>query len=440
MELGQKLELRKLLIPELRQSLKVLALGYLEIKDLIEHEIEINPCLEDARSEERVRLSEYSSLPFAGQPAGEPSAAEYARSLITQRLSLHDVLFRQLGMFAATDEEFRAGREIIGNIDDNGYLSVSVDEIAGTLAMPAAKVRKCLALIQKFEPPGAGARGISECLLIQLDARNETDARLRRIVADHLPDLAKKNYSRIAKSLNESLDEVMPLIRKILRLDPKPGRNFSREEAVRIIEDAVITERDDEFQISINREDIPMLNVNAAYTRLLKDRKLDAQTKAYLRERLTRAREILRALSKRTYTLRKIIETIVEFQPEAVRHDLSRLTPMTFDDIAGKTGMHPSTVCRAVMNKYVRVPYGVVALKDFFSSHVYASDGRSVSSTRIKRLIAELIQAEDKRKPLSDFAIARILADRHRLSVSRRTVAKYREALKILAAFYRRER
>ena len=435
MELKQKIELRRLLIPELTQSLQILALPLLDLRAMLENELENNPLLEELPAKDNA-LKITTSFPSSpGILAGKDS--DFRFNLVTQKASLQDILIRQLGMFTNTDEEFKLGQEIIGNIDENGYLRASLEEIAHTLNITLDKVETVLKLIQQFEPSGVAARTVPECLLIQLELANENDPLLRKIIERHLEDVAKKNYGRIAKSLKEPPDKIEPLIKKILKLDPKPGRNYSSEEIQRIIPDIAISE---DLEIAIKDEDIPTLKINETYKDMLKNNNLDPQTKEFLTNKLRNAVEILRAISKRKFTLRKIVEAIAEIQQDAIKGDLSCLKPLTFKEIGERLNMHESTVCRAVMNKYVELPCGTVALKDFFSSRIQDQNGQSVSSSYIKRLIKELIEQEDKKHPSSDEDIAQILSKEKNLKVARRTVAKYREELKILSTVFRRER
>jgi RNA polymerase sigma-54 factor len=438
MELKQRVELRRLLVPQLNQSLKILALPLLDLKAVVEAEMLDNPFLEETPANDAIpKLTVTSSLPSQNIPGQD---LDFRLGSLTKKASLQDMLLRQLGMFADTDEELRVGQEIIGNIDENGYLKATLDEITDRLNVPLEKAEHALKLIQQFEPAGVAARTIPECLLIQLELANENNHLLRKIVESHLEDVAKKNYSHIAKTLKEPLDVIEPLVKKILKLDPKPGRNYSTEEIQHIIPDAVIDEKDEELEITINNEDIPTININKDYKKMLKSNNLDPQTKEFLKGKLSKALEILRAISRRKFTLRKIVEIIAQIQQEAIINDLSYLKPLTFQEVAQKMDMHESTVCRAIMNKYVKTPWGIVALKDFFSSHIQDQNGQSVSSTHVKRLIKEIIEQEDKKHPLSDQEISGILAKEKSLKVSRRTVTKYREELKILSSVYRKER
>jgi len=442
MELRQKIELKRLLVPELRQSLKILTLPLTDLKAITEEELNNNPLLEESQPKNnalKTAASKYNRLPSSGDRLQGPDL-DFRLGLLTKKASLQDVLLRQLGMFANTDEELNIGQEIIGNIDENGYLKATLEEITRTLNLTPDKVEKTLKLIQQFDPPGVAGRTVSECLLIQLELANENDPLIRKIVESHLDDLAKKNYSYIAKALKEPMDKVEALIKKILKLDPKPGRNYSAEETYRIIPDIIIDEKDEDWEVTVNNEDIPTLNINKDYLEMLKKSNVDSQTKEFLKNKLANAMELLRAISKRQRTLKKITEIIIETQADAIREGLAHLKPLTFGELAQKIDMHESTVCRAVMNKYVKIPSGIVALKDFFSSHIHDQNGQSVSSVHVKTLIKELIEQEDKKHPLSDLNISNTLLKEKNLNVSRRTVAKYREELKLLSSIYRKER
>jgi len=460
MEIRQKLELRKLLAPEMRQSLKILALPLLDLKNLVDTELLDNPLLEEYQPEtilEKTKSQDnlerlLDSLPPAEEDYGRPldsnpieekeSKHEYSLGLITKKISLLDILLRQLGMFAETDEELRIGQEIIGNIDENGYLKTPLEQICQSLNVSLEQAEKVLALIQQFEPAGVGGRNIEECLLIQLRLTNTNDPLLENIIKNHLDDVAKKNYSKIAKELKEPQEKIDLLIKKIIKLNPKPGRDYSTDAIQQIIPDVVIEEIEGKLKIIINNENIPHLMINKSYREMIKKGNLDQQTREFLTNKLQRAYEVLRAVSKRQSTLRMVMDTIVSIQEQAIREDLSFLKPLTFAHVAEKINMHETTVCRVVMNKYAQTPIGLIALKDFFPSKLRQNDsqGESVSSQQIKSLIQELVEQEDKKHPLSDEHIVKLVQERYSLTVARRTIAKYREELKILSSTYRKER
>lgn len=444
MQISQKTELRRLLVPQLRQSLKILALPLLDLKNALQDELDNNPFLEEAQG--------LNASPGPSYSRGDASRRRLARNLqtpdldfriglITKKVSLQDILLRQLGMFANSDQVFLIGQEIIGNIDENGYLKVLPAEIAAVLGQPVGKVESALKIIQAFEPAGVAARTVSECLLIQLELSGENDPLLKKIIELHLEDVARKNYSQIARALKEPLENIEPLIKRILRLDPKPGRNYSAEETQHIIPDIAIYKKDDDLEIAVNNEDASSICINKTYRDMLKNNEIDPRTREFLSSKLRDAMDLLRAVSKRQETLKKITEALAQVQQEAIMGDFSHLKPITFREIAKKIDMHATTVCRAVMNKYVELPNGnVVALKDFFTSHVHSRQGQSVSSSCVKRMIKELIEREDKKSPLSDQDISARLLQENNLNVSRRTVTKYREDLKVLSSAFRRVR
>ena len=433
MELKQKFALKKLLVPQLQQSLKILTLSLPDLRALIDEELLNDPFLEDNSSPTITRTKKNTI---------SDKDLDYRLEIMTKKSTLQDVLLRQLGMFANNDAELKIGQEIIGNIDENGYLKASLDEICLALNTTLEQVERTLKLIQQFEPSGVAARTVSECLLIQLEISGENDPLLKSVVEFHLDNVAKKNYSLIAKALGQPVEKIEPLIKKISKLDPKPGRNYSAEETKQVIPDIIIEEKDadDELKIIINNEDIPDLSINKTYRQMLKSQNLDPQTKEFLSQKLRNALELLRAISRRQTTLRRIVETIVEIQQEAIRGDLSCLKPLTFKDVAKRIEMHETTVCRAIMNKYVKLPFAVVALREFFPSHIHGQDEESVSSNHVKKIIKELIDQEDKKHPLSDQDIHNILTKEKNLSLSRRTIAKYREELRILSTSFRREK
>lgn len=443
MEIKQRLELKKLLVPQMRQSLKILTLPLFELKTTILDEIESNPFLEESQSENLSGDFPAYPLPKLLKSRNNLDGAdlEFRINLITRKPSLQDILIRQLGMFAQTDEALFIGEEIINGIDENGYLRATVNEISDKLKISTEKVNGALSLIQQFEPAGVGARTISECLSLQLALAGEpNNPILGKIIEFHLEDLAKKNYGRIAKNLKEPLENIEPLIKKILRLNPKPGRAYSPDETQRVIPDIMLHYKDENIEITLTGEDTSYLSISKTYQEMLKNKDTDPRTKEFLKSQYCRAGDLLRAISKRYATLRRIVETIVEVQQEAIKTgDLSSLKPIAFKEIARILHLHESTICRAVMNKYVEMPQGtIVALKDFFTRHIHDQSGNSISSNQVKGLIKELMDNEDKKRPLSDQDISNALLKENNLRVPRRTVTKYREDFGGFSSAYRR--
>jgi RNA polymerase sigma-54 factor len=410
-------------------------LPFLDLKASLEEELISNPLLEEFKSyDEAVTFSPSS------RRKSDDSGTDFRISLITKKMTLQDVLLRQLGMFVNTDEELRIGQEIIGNIDEDGYLQAKIESMADSLSVACEEIERVLKIIQRFEPTGVAARTLSECLLIQLDSSGEREPLISKIVECHLEDVAKKNYTNIAKALKQPQDKIETLIKKILRLNPKPGRNYSAEEAYHIVPDVIIDQNGDDLEISLNDEHIPTLRINRTYREMLKRNNLDEQTREFLADKLHRAIELVRAIAKRRQTLRKVLEIIVDIQQDALKNGLSNLKPLTYAEVAKRLDIHESTVSRAVMNKYVQTSWGIIALKDLFSSHVHDINGQTVSSSLIKGFIRGIVEKENRRSPLSDQDISDYLARERNLKISRRTVAKYREELKIPSSIYRRVR
>lgn len=421
--------------PALRQSLKMLTIASMDLRALIEEELLNNPCLEEGFPEDYTR----SSLPPTNH-SKDATQDDLMDKIQTKEVSLQEVLLRQLGMFVNTDEELRIGHEIIYNIDENGYLKATLEELAVTLNAPIEEIAKVLALIQQFEPCGVGSRSISECLAIQLKRNNETGSLIFKIVENHIEDIAKKNYSLIAKQLKEPQEIIEPLIHKILKLDPKPGRNYSNQQAQRIIPDATIKEKGQALEVIINNEYFPTIIISKSYQQMLKKDNLDLATREFIENKMRAAQELLRSLLKRASTLRRVVEKLVEIQQDAIREDLSYLKPLTFAELAKQLDVHETTICRTVMNKYIDAPCGIVALKDFFTTKINDGFGQAVSVNYVKKTIKELIQQEDKKHPLSDEDIAKLLLEKSNLKTARRTVAKYRDELKISSTAFRRQR
>lgn len=436
MELKARAELRKLIAPSLRQSLKLLAMPLLELRQIVEEELVNNPLLEEYEPQDEPPAS------LAPEQGTDRDNSDYENPLnfIAQKTTLQDMLLRQLGIFTNTDEEFRLGQEIIGNIDENGYLAVAVDEMAGTLNIPPDKVESVLKLIQTFEPAGVGARTPAECLLIQLEMQGEKDPLLKKLVESRLEDIAKKDLKTIARALKQPQDKIESLVKKILKLNPKPGLTLSPKETNYIIPDIIIEEKGDDLEITLNDEHIPHLGINKTYRDMLKKNDLENETREFLIKNFRSAIELLKAISKRRNTLRRVTETIAQFQKEAIRKDLSYIRPLTMKDIANRLNLHESTVCRVILNKYVRLPQGIIALKDLFAGSINDKDGNPISSNYIKRLLKEFIEKEDKKHPLSDEDIAGLILTEYNLKVSRRAIAKYRQGLKLLSSTFRRQR
>ena len=384
MTLTQKLDLRKLLVPELNHSLKILSLPLVDLKSLIDEELVNNPFLEEKPAVAStttgpsftVRSTRMSSHTGTIDEDFDPFAQ------LAKMPSLQDVLLRQLKTSALSDEELRGGKEIIGNIDDNGYLKTPLDEIAARQRLSTDIVERTLRIIQGYEPYGVAARTIQECLTIQCDALNMNDPLLKKIIACHLDDVAKRKYELIARQQETSVNNVEACIKKLTTLDPKPGQNYSTERPCDIIPDIFIDEKNGELDIFINKENVPTIIINEEYRHILKKTDITPEAKAFLTDKLQEALELLRSISRRQSTIRKVMEVVTSIQKEAIISGMSHLKPLTFQEVADKIGMHSSTVCRVVMNKHAQTPQGVIAVKSFFTSSIAHENGDR-KSTRL---------------------------------------------------------
>src|SRR5256886_4303754 len=464
---------RVVMTPLLQQAIQLLQLSTLELQEVVQKELLENPLLE-----------ELPETPEAtdGQPANEatptpttdpitpevpPRDSERGtddlpfdltavmfddheeRSLVAQEdrdelpfenmvrsvSSLTDYLDEQL-RFAVEDPAVRRiGNEIIGNLDEDGYLRAEVSEIAARCQTTVEDVEKVLALVQAFDPPGVAARSIQECLLIQLKSDPNPDPVSVEIVEQYFDDLTKRRYPDIARALKLSLDRVMESVEEIMSLEPKPGRRFGGSDSRYIVPDVVVHKMGNEYVVVLNEDGIPRLRVNSLYRSLL--RNSGDEARAYVEQKLRSAVWLIKSVDQRQRTLRKVTQSIVKFQREFLDKGLPYLRPLSLRDVGEDIGMHESTISRVTTNKYVETPQGLFELKYFFHSGIASGDGEMVSSVSVKKMIQDLLANEDATKPLSDQEVAGILKGRS-LTIARRTVAKYREELGILPSHQRR--
>jgi RNA polymerase sigma-54 factor len=350
--------------------------------------------------------------------------------------SLTDHLDEQLRY--ATDDPLvrRIGTEIIGNLDEDGYLRAELEEIAQRCQTTVEEVQKILAMVQGFDPPGVAARSIQECLLIQLKADPNPDPVSVEIVEEHFDDLSRRRYPDIARALKLPLDRVMESVEEIMGLEPKPGRRFGGNDSRYIVPDVVVHKMGSEYVVVLNEDGIPRLRVNSLYRSLLRSSS-DGEARQYVDQKLRSALWLIKSVDQRQRTLRKVTQSIVKFQREFLDKGLPYLRPLSLRDVGEDIGMHESTISRVTTNKYVETPQGLFELKYFFHSGIASGDGEMVSSVSVKKMIQDLLANEDPSKPLSDQEVALILKGRG-LTIARRTVAKYREELGILPSHQRR--
>ena len=356
--------------------------------------------------------------------------------------SLYDSLRAQLGLFDLAPQLRAICDFVVGNLDPDGYLRLAEDAIATQLGVSQASVAEAIAVVQRLDPPGIGARDLRECFLLQLDRREwghdaALAARARLVVADGIDDLLHQRWDALVHRFGISKDEIRGLLEIVRRLDPRPGVALGPNENSVVEPDVFATKVGDTWRISLNDEGLPRLRLSARYVRLLQSRGLDGETSGYLRERMRAALWFLRSVEQRQNTILKVADAIVRRQRDFLEHGLTHLRPLVLRDIADDIGMHESTVSRVVANKYISAPRGVFPLKFFFHSAIsHAVDG-DISSVVVKERIKELIADEEPRKPLSDARVARQL-NRLGIRIARRTVAKYREELGIPSSEHRR--
>jgi RNA polymerase sigma-54 factor len=379
-------------------------------------------------------LESYDDISYRSEV--DRNRKEYSfENFVSYTPSLKDYLIEQLNMISLDSAEYRIADYIIQNINSNGYLDSTVVEMASQLQVSEEEVEAVLTVIQSFEPYGVGARSLKECLLIQV--RDEKDFLIKRVISDHLEDIASNKIASIAKDLDITIQKAQEYVDFIKCLEPKPGRTFrgDGDDTRYITPDASIEEIDGEYVIFINDVTGPRLNINQYYKSLLKDGG-DVETTEFLQEKLNSAMWLIKSIEQRRQTLYKVVESILKYQKEFLIHGDKRLVPLTLKDVAEDIEMHESTISRATSGKYVQTPRGVFELKYFFTTGLSGKSGE-VSATSVKSIIKGIIDSEDQKKPLSDQVISNILKERG-MEVSRRTVAKYRDELKIPSSSRRR--
>lgn len=466
LQIKQSLNLSQQLImtPQLQQAIRLLQLSRLELVEEINQEIQTNPVLEEhdyseTSSQEpdlalfskdfpekagkefkdefdwEAYLTEYNTkwYEFPSEERDLPSFEAFT----SKKTDLYSHLMWQLRMNNLTQDQMKIGEYIIGNIDEDGYLKVSTDEISRDTGYPVDKVEEMLRIIQQFDPVGVGARDTKECLLIQIRFQNLQDTIVEKIISGYLDKLQTKRYDIISKELNITLDEVMKAVTIISNLEPKPGRKYNETEVIYIIPDIYVFQVGDDFEIVLNEDGLPKLRINSYYRDMLRDGSVPDSTKEYIQDKLRSAIWLIKSIHQRHRTIYRVTESIMKFQREFLEKGIKYLKPLILRDVAEDLQMHESTISRVTTNKYVHTPQGVFELKFFFNSAVTGLDGNAVSSESVKEHIRNIIKSENKAKPYSDQEIVEILK-RYNINVARRTVAKYREAMNILPSRKRR--
>jgi RNA polymerase sigma-54 factor len=486
MKIGLHLRQKQQLVmtPKLQQALKLLQMPALELQAMLKQEIMENPLLEEVEEyeeivedaeesgdsdevsdgketakeetqeepdtkpdggeagEEQVDWEEYFNDGFELGRAGseEEQHEEFFEKVPVAKQSFSDQLTGQLRIITDDQPTLRIGDYIIGSLDESGYLTCDLEEVAGTFSVPLEDVDRVLELIQSFDPPGVGARNLRECLLLQLRFRGQDDTLAAAIIRDHFEEFKQKKYMDIARKLKVTVQDVQDQCKLIAVLDPKPGLEVVLEDPKYVVPDLVVESVDGKYVVYLNDRNVPRLRVSQHYhDELMREvRNGDSEAREFINARLKSAKWLIQTIEQRRRTMVKVMECIVRKQREFFDKGTAFLRPLTLQQVASEIGMHESTVSRVTTNKYVQTPRGVFELKFFFSSSLGTQDGGEVSAKSAKDKIRRIIEAESAKSPLSDQKIADMLKN-DGLNIARRTVAKYREQLNILPARMRKQ-
>ena len=462
-KLHTKLVQKLILTPSLQQAIKLLPMSTLELSELLNQEMVENPMLEEVPTEElqpveqaqqdqqkpeeqkqqekgdtwddqdyEYFFGDYLDDGYRPRTPTEIKELPPIENTLSTAASLSDHLLWQLSMQSDDPLIREIGEAIIGNLDDDGYLVATVEELSGMApAWSTEDVERALRVLQGFDPIGVCARDLQECLTIQIRHLGMAGSPSEKIVTEHLRLLQNHQVPELARKLGMSIDDLKQHIELIRHLDPKPGSRYNPSQSQYVIPDVYVVKVEDQYVAVLNEEGLPQLRISPVYRRLLdKGAENSDETRAYVKDKFRSALWLIKSVEQRQKTIHKVATSIINFQKDFLDHGIEYLRPLVLRDVANDIGMHESTVSRVVTNKYMHTPQGVFEMKYFFHSGIASSYGEAVSSVTIKQRIRKIIEQEDPRKPLSDSKIVSIL-QREGLELARRTIAKYREELKI---------
>ncbi len=474
LELRQQLKLTQQLImtPQLQMAIKLLQLSRLELLDTIRQELEENPALEEVQEsasdesiaessdksseeptteevtiDEKIHddidwsnyLGEYNTPGRVNYEAEDKDTPRF-EAFIAPKKSLRDHLLWQFLMIKPTREEEAIASQIVGNLSADGFLDSTVEEIAIMSNTSLEAVEQTLLQMQAFDPIGVCARDLKECLLIQAKHFGFENTIVCDIISGHLQDLEKKNYKGICKALKISMDEVVSTVNIIKALEPKPGRQFSEETPQYINPDIYVYKLEDDFVIMLNDDGMPKLRVNSFYKKTIsRGKKISGEAEDYIQDKIRSAAWLIKSIHQRQKTIYKVMESILKFQRDFFERGIAHLKPMVLRDVAQDISMHESTISRVTTNKYAYTPQGIFELKYFFNSSIRRANGGDIASASVQEKIRQIIAGEDPKKPYSDDKISQLLKQDHEIHIARRTVAKYREMLKVLPSNKRKQ-
>jgi len=472
LNLNLKVTQKQILTPGLVQMVSVLALNRLELREMINQEMIENPVLEE-QSEEPTATDNYSdenfirnetekvpekpeSNPFdefdvgtffnqyldTGGDGGQSQEREVSErpsfeKFLSSPAGLTEHLTWQLSVTICSDNVRELVESIIGNLDENGYLTASVEELVQSGQFSQDDLEDALAVVQDFDPIGVGARDLRECLLLQLKAFDPQNTLAQQIVSEHLKQVQANQLKEVARALNRPIEVVKRALDVIKKLDPRPGLRYNKTEPRLVEPDVYFRKVDGLWQVFLNEDDMPQLRLSPTYRRLLARDAADRDVRNYVKERFTAAIQLLKNIEQRKHTILRVCQSIIARQGEFLDHGPDALKPMMIKEVAEEVGVHPSTVSRAVASKYAHTSQGVLELRSFFSEAVNGPEGGGMSLLTLKRLVKKMIDEEDSTKPLTDDQIAKKLEDGG-IRVTRRTVAKYREDMRIPSTHQRR--
>jgi len=483
-DLRQRQTQSLVLAPQLRQSLKILQVAALDLRSVIQEELQNNPTLEEMPMEgvsldkettdksnetgengssetpeqhEEMDFSNSSkefeilsklnedwrdhmaqaggSQPFTSEDAEKRQ--HFFDSLVSET-SLQEHLMQQADLADLPPKVLEAMRSLVGSLDDRGFLTQTAPDIALQTSLPLDIVQQAIKLLKNFEPAGIGCQNIAESLLQQLIAKGRSDSLAARILRDHFTLLSRRRIPEIARKLGSHMDDVQVAIEEIGTLDPAPGRRFADDNNRVVVPDVTVEKDGQEWKIILNNDYIPRLRISNTYRELIAKGTLSKQEREYLRERMRSGKFLINSIEQRQQTIERITREVIKVQTDFFEKGVSRLRPLTMTQIADVVGVHETTVSRAIANKYIHTPHGVFDFKYFFTPGYQADNGASVSNTSVKDMINDLIAGEDRSHPLSDQEIVGKLQERG-INIARRTVAKYREELGLLPSNLRRD-
>ncbi|AMK11723.1 MAG: RNA polymerase factor sigma-54 [Pseudodesulfovibrio sp.] len=468
LELRQQLKLTQQLVmtPQLQQAIKLLQLSRLELLETVQQELLENPFLDETEpevepqetpdprevlteaqaEEELVRtadwenyLGEFSSTSkqALSRDSEIPEEGMSFEARLASKPSLEGHVTWQMRLSDFTEHEVAIGEVILGNIDSNGYLQASMEELTSMIQATDEEVESVLMRIQRLDPVGVAARSPQECLLVQMEVLGYDDPTLVSLVRDHLEDLEKNRYKPLARKFKITMEELKDYLDTIQTLDPMPGASFSSTEPHYVSPDVFVYKYGEDFVIILNEDGLPRLQMNSFYMDSMKG--AADKEKEYFQEKMRSAAWLMKSLYQRQRTLYKVVESIVGFQRGFFEEGVTKLKPLILKEVAEDIEMHESTVSRITTNKYVSTPHGIYELKFFFNSALDLNDGSQVGSESVKALIKQMIADEDTKKPLSDERIGEILKEKLDVNIARRTVAKYRSAMGIASSSKRKQ-